>query len=190
MKLRRLFDWCQMLRTPMAALLPFALLALISCTTPSSTSPSSTTSGLKLYSAVELTASWQGGATPTSVKAFTPSSYPGSLCPATAVTLSIDRQDSGLVVGSSCTIPISYAVCFPVGAPQLTSANGGSFTCGSDPLQTPFNQLLFNGVGAGTSGEVAISLPPANGSLILFYCDSKSTLTGPPLSASLGCLGP
>lgn len=180
-----------MLRTPVAALLSsFTVLASASCAGPSSTSPSSTTGGLTLYSAVEITASWQGGAAPASVKAFTPATYPGALCPASAVTLSIDRQSSLLVVRNNCTLPISYAVCFPVGAPQLTSSNGGSYTCGVDPLQTPFNQLLFNDVNAGASGDVAISLPAANGSLILFYCDSKSHLTAPPFSASLGCLGP
>ena len=143
-----------------------------------------------MYSAVEITASWQGGAsgTPTTIKAFAPTAHPGALCATSTVVLLYNKLFNDLQVGDSCTSPLSYAVCFPSGSPQLPTANGGFFTCATDPLQTPFNEFLFNTITTGPAGDTAISLP-ANPSIILFYCDSASTFTAPPLSASVGCLG-
>jgi len=168
-------------------------LLMIACAAPgtTSTSPSATTvPTVTLYSAVEITASWQGGATgsPTQTKAFTPSTHPGQLCPATTMTLLYNAHGSDLQIGDSCSIPISYAVCFPQGAGQLVAANGGSATCATDPLQTSFNQFLFGSVTTGSAVDTAISLP-ANPSIILFYCDTGSTFTAPPLSSAVGCLG-
>ena len=180
---------------PRAALAVVALsLLAIACaapgTTSTSTSPPATVPSVTLYSAVEITASWQGGATgsPTQTKAFIPSTHPGQLCPATTLTLLYNAHGSDLQIGDGCSIPISYAVCFPQGAGQLVTANGGSATCATDPLQTSFNQFLFGGVSTGPVVDTAISLP-ANPSLILFYCDTGSTFTAPPLSSSVGCLG-
>lgn len=153
-------------------------------------------SGPVLYQAVEMTASWPAGATgsPTSFKAITPATFPGLLCPASSITLSYGQSNAtsgfdptGLLVGSSCTIGISLAVCSFNGTPS--GGTQGLSPCAVDPLQTNFSTFRFLSYSGPTPlGPTAIELLP-NPSIIIFYCSNQSRFTAPPLSSSVGCLG-
>ena len=152
---------------------------------------SSVPTGPTLSSAVEITASWSGGArgAPTDVKAFTPNSFPGQLCPASSIKLSYGTPNDyyNLVLGNSCTLPVSVAICSFSGTPP--GGPGGLNPCATDPLQTNFNTFRFQDLPANSAlGSTAITLP-TNPSVIIFYCGTKTAFTAPPLSTSVGCLG-
>ena len=87
---------------------------------------------------VWIWASWSGGArgAPNDRVDNEPSSFNGSLCPASSVILSnYGGQFNGLNIVNDCTITVTYAMCVSEGS--LPQPQGGLNECATDPFDTP-----------------------------------------------------
>ncbi len=154
-------------------------------------------SSLTSYQSASITATWLGGATgmPLQSKSFFPSTYSGSLCPATSIEL---ENHSGtytqifgdvniLVLVGHCTVGIDIAMCAAAGS------GGGATdlpTCSTDPTQTPESNLYFTHVSPNSPNPVGTT--PVNLTVVVFWCSGGSSfnLGQKSSAASTDCIAP
>ena len=143
--------------------------------------------GTVSYLPAMVTASWSGGATgaATDRTDFDPSDPASAICPASSVLLEKGVDGfAGVTLINNCTVTATYYICRTKG-----SLGGGDLAdkeCATDPLDTPFSDLLTNTV---TSGPPGIFLGDGNtNSIVVLFCGSDELLNileDPPLR----CIG-
>ncbi len=133
------------------------------------------------FPAVMITASWSGGATgaPIDVKSVTPTSYTGSVCPASSLLMlnhshNYDGQfgtgSTALVLTSNCSVGYFAAICAAAGS-------GGTATtlptCATDPRKSSANQLLITRLGPSSPnpvGQTGVAL-----TVVIQYCSTATS---------------
>ena len=94
----------------------------------------------------------------------------------------------GLLVLNNCTISYQISICVRKGSFAQPSGNFHLSACATDPLQTPFLDLLHITMPVG-SGVQARWLPTfGQPSIEVFYCGSGTTLLASPSAAEVSCV--
>lgn len=149
------------------------------------------------FPAVMITATWSGGATgaPIDVKSVSPTTYTGSLCPASSLLMlnhshNYDQQfgtgSTALVLTSNCTVGYFAAICAAAGS-------GGTATtlptCAIDPRKSTANQLLITRLGKTPNpvGQTGVAL-----TVVIQYCSTTTSFNLGTVSGanSTDCVAP
>lgn len=143
-------------------------------------SPEPPAPAARRFQAVWINASWSGGrtGTPLGVKAVSPSSFFGRLCPASSLVMENHStrfpgfgSTDILVISNNCTIPVLIAVC-------ATAGSGGSGSslpvCAIDPRKTPLNRVKIARLSGGGQPE-PLGQTSRNLDINVFFCSDIST---------------
>lgn len=139
------------------------------------------------YVPTRITASWSGGATgaPTDRRDTEATSFIGSLCPASSVTLTNHDNSGTFHIANGCTIPVTYAICLTEGV-ATQPENGLTGYCATDPFDTSYSLLTLLTLVTGTAGFDYNSTLDL--SVNVFFCSDSQQITASPLADSVQCL--
>lgn len=140
---------------------------------------------VQAHAPVWITASWSAGAQGPPIDRVdrepNAGSVRGRLCPASRLELRNWSGGTSLSFSSRCAVTYTVFVCATKGSDPQPA--GGLEPCAPDPLDTPLDRLTK--VEVDSDPQLAVVLPFTRIlSIQVFYCDSETVLSGPPLRCS------